>query len=138
MSKFALEAFTDCLRQEVAPWGMHVSAIEPGAFDTAIWEKDREGDWSIVASEDALALYGDVFRAFRRSATKIAAGAAPCDAVSRAIFHALDATSPRTRYLVGTDARMYGWLASICPDRLLDFVTRKVMGLPGLRSLRTD
>ena len=138
MSKFALEAFTDCLRQEVAPWGMHVSAIEPGAIDTAIWEKDREGDWSIVASEGDLALYGDAFRAFRGFSTKTAAAAVSCDVVSRAIFHALDATSPRTRYLVGMDARLYGWLASICSDRLLDFVTRKVMGLPGLRSLRTD
>lgn len=138
MSKFALEAFTDCLRQELAPWGMHVSAVEPGAFDTAIWEKDREGDWSAVASKDDLALYGDAFGAFRRFATKTAAGAMPCDAVSRAIFHALDATSPRTRYLVGTDARMFGRLASICPDRFLDFVARRLIDLPGPRSLRTD
>jgi NAD(P)-dependent dehydrogenase (short-subunit alcohol dehydrogenase family) len=134
MSKFALEAFTDCLRMELAPWGMHVSAVEPGAIDTAIWEKDRESDWSLAASKEDLALYGDAFRAFRKFAVRNAAGAISCDAVSRAIFHALTARSPRTRYLVGTDARIYGGLAWICPDRVVDFITRKVMGLPGTRS----
>jgi hypothetical protein len=29
--------------------------------------------------------------------------------------------------LVGTDAKVYGWLASVSPDRVLDFVTRKLM-----------
>jgi NAD(P)-dependent dehydrogenase (short-subunit alcohol dehydrogenase family) len=127
MSKFALEAFSDCLRQEIAPWGMHVCVVEPGAIDTAIWEKDREDDWSIDASDEELALYSDAFRAFRRFSARNAAGAISCDAVSRAIFNALDASSPRTRYLVGTDAKVYGWLASVSPDRVLDFVTRKLM-----------
>jgi len=130
MSKFALEAFTDCLRMELAPWGMHVSAVEPGAIDTAIWEKDRESDWSLTASKEDLALYGDAFQAYRKFAARNAAGAVSCDAVSRAIFHALTARSPRTRYLVGTDARIFGRLAWIFPDRVVDFVTRKVMGLP--------
>ena len=57
--------------------------------------------------------------------------------MSRAIFHALTARKPRTRYLVGTDARLYGRLAQICPDRLVDWITRKVMGLGSARSRRS-
>ena len=53
----------------------------------------------------------------------------PCAVVSQAIFHALTAKRPRTRYLVGKDARLYGRLAQIFPDRFVDWVTRKVMGL---------
>ncbi|MBI5503819.1 MAG: SDR family oxidoreductase [Deltaproteobacteria bacterium] len=136
MSKFALEAFTDCLRQELAPWRMHVAAVEPGAIDTAMWDKGREDDWSAVASTQNLDLYGRPYRAFREFSERIAAQSIPCDAVSRAIFHALTATTPRTRYLVGTDARVYARLAQVCPDRVLDWIARKMMGLGSLRSER--
>jgi NAD(P)-dependent dehydrogenase (short-subunit alcohol dehydrogenase family) len=129
MSKFALEAFTDCLRQELAAWGMHVSSIEPGAIDTAMWDKAIQTDWTAEASEQELELYGKAYRAFRKFEERNADGAVPCDACSKAIFHALTAKRPRTRYLVGRDARLYGGLARIFPDRVLDWVTRKVMGL---------
>ncbi len=138
MSKFALEAFTDCLRQELADWGMHVACVEPGAIDTAMWDKGREDDWSAEASKQELELYGEGYQAFRRFSDRNAAGAISCDAVSQAIFHALTARRPRTRYLVGTDARLYGRLAQLCPDRLVDWITRKVMGLGGVRFPRTD
>jgi NAD(P)-dependent dehydrogenase (short-subunit alcohol dehydrogenase family) len=137
MSKFALEAFTDCLRQELADWGMHVACVEPGAIDTAMWDKGREDDWSAEASKQDLDLYGEGYQAFRRFSERNAAGAISCDAVSQAIFHALTARRPRIRYLVGTDALLYGRLAQICPDRLVDWITRKVMGLGGVRSPRT-
>ena len=137
MSKFALEAFTDCLRQELAEWGMHVASVEPGAIDTAMWEKARRYDWSAEASKRDLDLYAEGYRAFREFEKRNAKGAVPCDAVSRAIFHALTARRPRTRYLVGRDARLYARLAQICPDRALDWVTRRVMGLGAARGSRT-
>ena len=133
MSKFALEAFADCLRQELADWGMHVVAVEPGAIDTVMWDKGRQDDWSAEASKQNLDLYGEAYRAFRRFSEKNAASAISCDAVSQAIFKALTAKTPRTRYLVGTDARAYVLLAQICPTRVVDWCTRKVMGL-GARS----
>lgn len=129
MSKFALEAMTDCLRQELADWHMHVSSVEPGAIDTAMWGKGIEADWSAEASQQQLDLYGEAYAVVRKLGEKMAAGAISCDAVSRAIFHALTARRPRTRYLVGRDARLLGWVAQILPDRVVDRVTRKVMGL---------
>ncbi len=138
MTKFALEAFTDCLRQELADWGMHVAAVEPGAIKTPMWDKGRtdQRDWADRASKEQLDLYGEGYQAFRKFNERNAAGAVPCDAVSKAIFHALTAKTPRTRYLVGTDARVYARLAQICPDRLMDWVARKVMGLGSVRSSR--
>ena len=38
-SKFALEAMSDALRLELAPWGIAVSLIEPGAVQSQIWER---------------------------------------------------------------------------------------------------
>ncbi len=136
MSKFALEAFSDCLRQELADWGMHVVVVEPGSIDTAMWVKDREADWSAVASRPQLELYGEAYQAWRKFMEGTAKGAIPCDAVSRVIFHALTADTPRTRYLVGTDARIFARLAWICPDRVMDWIGRKLMGLGSIRAAR--
>ena len=36
-SKFALEALTDTMRIELAPFGIEVVAIEPGKIATPIW-----------------------------------------------------------------------------------------------------
>ena len=41
MSKFALEAFADSLRVELAPWGMHVAIVEPGTIATPMWTKPQ-------------------------------------------------------------------------------------------------
>ncbi len=129
MSKFALEAFTDCLRQELADWGMHVASVQPGAIATAMWDKARQYDWAADASKQDLDLYGKAYQAFRKFEEQNASSAVPCDAVSRAILHALTARRPRTRYLVGRDAQLYGRLAQVFPDRFVDWITRKVMGL---------
>ena len=129
MSKFALEAFTDCLRQELHEWGMHVASVEPGAIETAMWDKALGNDWTDEASAQDLDLYGEAYRAFRKFEEQNASNAVPCDAVSRAIFHALTARKPRTRYLVGRDAKIYGRLPQIFPDRVVDWLTRKVMGI---------
>eukprot|EP01118_Nematostelium_gracile_P009780 TRINITY_DN3308_c0_g1_i2.p1 TRINITY_DN3308_c0_g1~~TRINITY_DN3308_c0_g1_i2.p1 ORF type:complete len:333 (-),score=57.15 TRINITY_DN3308_c0_g1_i2:7-1005(-) len=40
-SKHAVEAYSDSLRAELEPYGIHVTMIEPGAFKTAIMEKSR-------------------------------------------------------------------------------------------------
>jgi len=89
-----------------------------------------------VASRPQLDLYGEAYQAWRKFMERTAKGAVSCDAVSRVIFHALTAKTPRTRYLVGTDARIYARLAWICPDRVMDWIGRKVMGLGSVRAAR--
>ncbi|MGN6556503.1 MAG: SDR family NAD(P)-dependent oxidoreductase, partial [Solirubrobacterales bacterium] len=44
-SKFATEAIGDVFRQELRPWGLRVSIVEPGSIDTPIWERgQRKGE----------------------------------------------------------------------------------------------
>lgn len=125
MSKFAVEALSDCLRRELEPWNIHVSLIEPGAIKTAIWEKNDAYDWRSEASPEHLSLYGSTYGKFRKMVAKTTAKAISCDDVSAAIFHALTAPSPRTRYLVGPDARIAARLAHFLPDRMLDSILKK-------------
>ena len=37
-----VEAITDAMRQELRPWGIEVSLVEPGAIATPIWEKSKK------------------------------------------------------------------------------------------------
>ena len=41
-SKFGTEAVGDVFRQELRPWGIEVSIVEPGSIDTPIWERGQD------------------------------------------------------------------------------------------------
>jgi NAD(P)-dependent dehydrogenase (short-subunit alcohol dehydrogenase family) len=121
-SKYALEALTDALRMELQPWGIQVSIIEPGAIATPIWEKSTKEAENLEASasEEAKALYGEAVIRIREAISQAAQRAIPPEAVVRAVHHALTATHPRTRYLVGTDAKLRAWMVKWLPDRVQD------------------
>jgi NAD(P)-dependent dehydrogenase (short-subunit alcohol dehydrogenase family) len=120
-SKHALEALTDTLRLELHPWGIHVSAIEPGVIATPIWAKALVTAETIVGrySTDIRRQYGPLIDAMLAGLSKI--GGAPAELVSDAVMHALQAPRPKTRYVVGSDARMRVWIERL-PDRLRDRV----------------
>ena len=121
-SKYALEALTDALRMELQPWGIQVSIIEPGAIATPIWEKsakEAEGLEASVSAE-AKALYGEAVIRIREAIAQAAQRAIAPDAVVRAVHHALTASRPRTRYLVGSDAKLRAWMVKWLPDRIQD------------------
>ncbi len=127
MSKFALEAFSDCLRRELEPFGLSVSVVEPGAIKTPIWEKGVESSKERVARmpERARELYGDRIDSLRKLALEMGENGAPAEKVAEAVHHALVSETPRTRYLVGADAWLTAKLAWLLPDRALDRLVRR-------------
>jgi hypothetical protein len=50
--------------------------------------------------------------------------------VVKAVLHALTAKRPRTRYLVGRDAKLRAVMLRWLPDRLQDWILKKVLKLP--------
>jgi NAD(P)-dependent dehydrogenase (short-subunit alcohol dehydrogenase family) len=98
-SKFALEGFTESLGKEVAPLGIHVTAVAPGSFRT---------DWagrSMVRTPLGIADYDAVFgplRAARLEASGQQLGDPAAGAA--AILRALDAPSPPAHLVLGSDA----------------------------------
>ncbi len=131
-SKFALEGLNDALRVEVAPWDVRVSLVEPGSIDTGIWRKyETYTDWLAgVLPEEAQELYGRAIDAARESARRRAASGIPPEAVAGAVARALTSKRPKTRYLVGWDARFGAALAKFVPDRMLDEAIVRYMKLP--------
>lgn len=131
-SKHALEALTDSLRGELRPWGIQVAIIEPGSIATPIWEKgDATADeMAQHMDEEAHALYDDAIDAMRNTARELGEAGIPASKVAKVVDHALTARRPKTRYIIGRDARIQSVIRTVVPDRLRDRVVARMMKLP--------
>jgi NAD(P)-dependent dehydrogenase (short-subunit alcohol dehydrogenase family) len=131
MSKFGLEAFSDSLRRELRPHGVDVIVIEPGGVKTQIWRKGNERADRLIDGLPAEGerLYGRTIAGLRKESVKIAQerGLQP-RAVAEVIGTALTAEKPRTRYLVGRDAKSRALVARVLPDRLMDRLIVRALG----------
>ncbi len=128
-AKFGLEAVGDVFRQELRPWGISVSIVEPGSIDTEIWDRgERTADEVGGRSPTREELYGGAIASYRKVVRKVADRGIPPEKVARAIEHALTASRPRTRYLVGLDAKFQA-RAKIIPTRVFDRIVARAMGL---------
>jgi NAD(P)-dependent dehydrogenase (short-subunit alcohol dehydrogenase family) len=127
-SKFALEAVADALRAELRPFGMHVAIVEPGVVATPIWQTSLARGERILqdAPPELETYYGRVLRALRRRVQKGMGGVSP-ELVADAVVHALTARRPRTRYIVGRDARVRALAKKLLPDRARDALIAKAI-----------
>jgi NAD(P)-dependent dehydrogenase (short-subunit alcohol dehydrogenase family) len=131
-SKFALEAISDSLRRELYGQGMEVILIEPGGVKTPIWDKSNEMAAQIQQQmpPEAERLYGKLIEGVRERTIEIAQEKGiEAREVAETIGRALTAKRPRTRYLVGTDAKIRGPMAKILPDRVMDRAVAKQLGI---------
>jgi NAD(P)-dependent dehydrogenase (short-subunit alcohol dehydrogenase family) len=130
-SKFGIEAVGDSLRQELRGSGMHVSLVEPGAIATPIWAKGKdaalEGRKHYSADEEAR--YGRALDRLAELTEETAERGIAPERVAATVLEALTADRPRTRYLVGRDARIQAALQSLLPDRLRDRLVARFMGI---------
>jgi short-subunit dehydrogenase len=121
-SKFALEAMSDALRREVRPLGVEVVVVEPGAVATPIWEKGIVAAMTMqsATSEEQRRRYDKINAGALQRARDAAATGVPPDQVAEVITKAITVRRPRTRYLVGRDAKITARLVALLPDRVLD------------------
>lgn len=120
MSKFSLEAYSDSLRRELAPHGVHVAVIQPGNVKTPIWDKtdpeDPRYDGSIFEER-----YRRLARYFiKQGKTK----GMPPETIARPVYHALHARRPRIRYLVAESNFRQRFL-EILPTGLFDWILKR-------------
>jgi NAD(P)-dependent dehydrogenase (short-subunit alcohol dehydrogenase family) len=121
-TKFAVEGLSDCLRMELAPFGIDVVIVEPGAIRT---------EWSGIARDGLLAASGHGPYAAQAQAharllanAGTASSASPPEVVARTVAKALAAARPRTRYATGGGAKPILFLRAVLPDRMFDGVMR--------------
>jgi NAD(P)-dependent dehydrogenase (short-subunit alcohol dehydrogenase family) len=129
-SKFAVEGLSDSLRRELRPWGMHVALIEPGAVATPIWDKSIDDSERMRdgAPPELTERYGELIDAISKVSRENATKGVPPQEVANAVGHALTASKPKTRYLVGRDAKVRGPMAKVMPDRVMDAAIGRALG----------
>jgi NAD(P)-dependent dehydrogenase (short-subunit alcohol dehydrogenase family) len=122
-SKFALEALTDSLRLELQPWGIEVISIQPGAIATPIWNKSISHAEEMLKHSPAQAtlLYGARLDKLRQTILKRAGQGIPAGEVAKVVAQALLTERPKTRYLVGRNAKFGALLIKFLPDRWRDW-----------------
>jgi NAD(P)-dependent dehydrogenase (short-subunit alcohol dehydrogenase family) len=127
-TKFALEALSDCLRMEVAPFGINVVVIEPGGIRT---------EWSGIAADKVRAVsssgpYAPQGNAVANSLTSESTHrrSSPPELIGKTITSAVTARRPKTRYAVGYGAKPMILLHNVLPDRTFDAFIRRATGVP--------
>jgi NAD(P)-dependent dehydrogenase (short-subunit alcohol dehydrogenase family) len=127
-AKFGVEAVGDVFRQELRPWGIRVAIVEPGSIDTPIWERgERASDEHADPRRESL--YGQAIERYREVVRQTAARGIAPEKVAARIEHALSAARPRTRYLVGLDAKAQARVRPFLPTPVWDRIVARVMGL---------
>lgn len=130
-SKYGLEAIADSLRQELRPWSVSVSVVEPGAVDTPIWDRGRQL-WEDMLSEltvEQLQLYSASMHRSWKWGDRLHGLASPPDKVARAIERALVDRRAHARYRVGIDARTQMLVHRLVPQRAFDWLVAKSLGM---------
>jgi len=124
-SKFAVEGLSDCLRQELKPFGIEVVLIEPGPIYT---------EWNTIARENLLKVSGNT--AYGKLAIKqykflemLDKYGSKSDVIANAIVKAVITKKPKTRYVKGRSSSMLLWTRKLLSDRVYDWLTLKSINL---------
>jgi NAD(P)-dependent dehydrogenase (short-subunit alcohol dehydrogenase family) len=119
VSKFGMVGLADTLRAELAPSGIKVILIEPGAIATPIWDRGAAAGNELLAGlpEEGRHRYADQIAAAQSSAAKSARRGLPPARAAQVVVKALTTDNPRPRYLIGPDAHAAAVVAQL-PHRL--------------------
>uniref|UniRef100_Q02B17 Short-chain dehydrogenase/reductase SDR n=1 Tax=Solibacter usitatus (strain Ellin6076) TaxID=234267 RepID=Q02B17_SOLUE len=113
-SKWALEAMSESLAQEVKPFGIRVAIVEPGIIATPIFDKMH------ASGEDEKSLYPHTRRLTALFAAAVKNAASPY-VVGEAIRGIVESNGWQLRYPVGPDAApLLAWRASMTDEQWVD------------------
>ncbi|HKT68633.1 MAG TPA: SDR family oxidoreductase [Terriglobales bacterium] len=114
-SKFALEGWSESLRIETRSLGIRVVLVEPGSYQTDIWERNvRLGSVAVDRSSP------NRERADRFSEMVKKVHKADPLPVAKLIARIAQTRNPRLRYRVGFDAQLQFWLHTLLPWKMYE------------------
>ncbi|XP_053311671.1 retinol dehydrogenase 7-like isoform X2 [Spea bombifrons] len=128
VSKYGVESFSDGLRREMQPFGVKVSIVEPGFFNTGITNpktqiKNIQTLWERLP-EETQKCYGEEY--FKKNYKVVDSIEKICSTnlnlATDCMEHALIAVYPRTRYTAGWDAKLFLLPLSYFPAVVADFI----------------
>ncbi len=124
-TKHAVEGFSDALRLELAAFGIRVVVVEPGAIRTE-WDGIAVDSMMETSGSGPYAAFAQKTKRFMEDAYQGGSGSPP-SVVAAAIAAAVEAERPKTRYVVGDQARLAVAARWLLPDRAFDAFIRSQM-----------
>jgi NAD(P)-dependent dehydrogenase (short-subunit alcohol dehydrogenase family) len=127
-SKHAIEAMADSARRETAGSGVDITVVEPGVVLTKMLTNQGA---SVQKQIDELSsaergYYIGLYQSYKKLCEGSVKSAITAEACAAAIENVLNVAKPKTRYLIGKDAKIVGRLG-ILPDRWLDALFGKMV-----------
>ncbi|MGP9020024.1 SDR family oxidoreductase [Streptomyces sp. BR1] len=121
-SKAAIKGFASAARREVAPYGVGMTTVEPGAIRTGISERRTQyiGDGSPFAAE-----YRTMLAALNSNE---ATGISP-ETVAATVVKAIEAARPKPLYAVGSNAPLVFALRRLLPRTAAERLVARRHGL---------
>lgn len=125
-TKHALEAISDGLRGELAPFGIQVVIIEPGFIMTEFLGVANERAREVIEQDSP---YKPFFEGFAEGYQRIRKMAGHPDDIAELVVKALALDRPRPRYAAPRHARLALVLKRLLPERLFDWVIARQSGV---------
>ncbi|ESP00747.1 hypothetical protein LOTGIDRAFT_200713 [Lottia gigantea] len=128
ISKYGVEAYSDCLRREVYHQGITVHILEPGFFHTDIINPESLMEklqrYFSQGSVEFQQFFGPQFLPKSRDliVEVINKADSDIDKVVDAYVHAVSAKHPKYRYVVGNDAQVLARFLPTLPEWISDYV----------------
>jgi NAD(P)-dependent dehydrogenase (short-subunit alcohol dehydrogenase family) len=136
-SKSTLTTLSNALRQELAPWDIRVTLVEPGSIRSEAVDKLESDARAVLndTTQDGRALYENAFLQLVGFFAGIHQKGSSPDVVAETVEHALRAAHPRACYLSGKNARRMAMTARLLPVPIQDALRRKLAHQPAPGSL---
>jgi short-subunit dehydrogenase len=119
-TKWAVEGFTESLQYEVAPFGIKLKLVEPGAIKTEFYGRSRA-----FMKPD----YTNDYNAFVKQCESVSMDAgdkgASAESVAKVIYKAANDNSTKMRYPIAYPANVLLPLKRLLPERLFFWTVRK-------------
>jgi len=121
-SKFALEGWSEALRIELHSLGIRVVLIEPGDYDTDIWQRNLVIGKQALDASSPNKERSQRFAEFVKS--RVPKRRDPRE-VAQLIVRVANDPNPKLRYLIGPDVKVQMWLRALMPWRRYERVVAK-------------
>lgn len=118
-SKHALEAWSDCLRLELKPFGIQVVILEPGIIATEFADVMYEPMLTYSGNSPYAAMAKAMAKSTKKSYEN-PGSASPASVISKTISKIISSKKPKTRYRVGKFAKPLVWARIYLGDRIFD------------------
>jgi NAD(P)-dependent dehydrogenase (short-subunit alcohol dehydrogenase family) len=123
-AKHGLEAVSDALRVEVARDRIRVILVEPGGFDTGIWDQSTDAVARRTGSR-----YTTPYERTMQGVQLARPLMGRPETVARVVAGAVTSSRPRARYVVGYDAQAARLYGRVVPGTVRDRLSRLTLGL---------